>query len=389
MRRLIYFILTIFGILGIYSCAEEISDLQQEGNPSLQVENQFTNVHFGDVLPFTATVSDNIPLSTLTAILYFGEEEVERTTIRTKENGVYSGEITVPFLKDIPDGTATLEFVLLNTTLKSVIQTFDIPITRASYPYLILVTADGSYPMIPTGVPNEYAATEPFPSTELPAYIKTPVVDDKGQEIIFGWEAGAVTQGVSENIPFVSPTGGTYSVTFNTPEKIEYMLELRNSGEDIVAPYADEFPSAKFYPGKKPWECKVDIALPCAIQNELNLEDAKQLKSNGVILVAEVSNMGCTSEAVDFFTENEMLFAPGKAVNAGGVACSGLEMTQNAMHLSWDNDEVDRWLRQIMNNIHQQCATYGKEGDYINYVKGANIAGFMKVADAMMAQGVV
>lgn len=216
MRRLIYFILTIFGILGIYSCAEEISDLQQEGNPSLQVENQFTNVHFGDVLSFTATVSDNIPLSTLTAILYFGEEEVERTTIRTKENGVYSGEITVPFLKDIPDGTATLEFVLLNTTLKSVIQTFDIPITRASYPYLILVTADGSYPMIPTGVPNEYAATEPFPSTELPAYIKTPVVDDKGQEIIFGWEAGAVTQGVSENIPFVSPTGGTYSVTFNT-----------------------------------------------------------------------------------------------------------------------------------------------------------------------------
>jgi glutamate dehydrogenase (NADP+) len=167
------------------------------------------------------------------------------------------------------------------------------------------------------------------------------------------------------------------------------MLELRNSGEDIVAPYADEFPSAKFYPGKKPWECKVDIALPCAIQNELNLEDAKQLKSNGVILVAEVSNMGCTSEAVDFFTENEMLFAPGKAVNAGGVACSGLEMTQNAMHLSWDNDEVDRWLRQIMNNIHQQCAAYGKEGDYINYVKGANIAGFMKVADAMMAQGVV
>ncbi len=216
MRRLIYFILSIFGIFGIYSCAEGVSELQQEGNPVIQINNQFTNVHFGDVLSFTADVSDNIPLSTLTAILYFGEEEVERTTIRTKENGEYSGEIAVPFMKDIPDGTATLEFILINTTLKSATQSFDIPITRASYPYLILVTADGSYPMVPTGQPNEYAATEPFPSTELPAYIKTPVVDDKGREIIFGWEAGGITQDVSENIPFVSPVGGTYSVTFNT-----------------------------------------------------------------------------------------------------------------------------------------------------------------------------
>jgi glutamate dehydrogenase (NADP+) len=175
----------------------------------------------------------------------------------------------------------------------------------------------------------------------------------------------------------------------NTPEKFNYMLELRNSGNDVVAPYADEFPNAEFFPGKKPWERKVDIALPCAIQNELNLEDARKLKENGVMLVAEVSNMGCTAEAVDFFIENKILFGPGKAVNAGGVACSGLEMTQNAMHISWSNEEVDRWLHQIMNDIHEQCVAHGREGDYINYVKGANIAGFMKVADAMMAQGVL
>ena len=178
--------------------------------------------------------------------------------------------------------------------------------------------------------------------------------------------------------------------TFENPyiEAFESFI-LRNSGNDVVAPYAEEYPNARFFPGKKPWECKVDIALPCAIQNELNLEDAKTLKKNGVLLVAEVSNMGCTAEAVDFFIENEMLFAPGKAVNAGGVACSGLEMTQNAMHISWSNEEVDRWLHQIMSDIHEQCVTYGKNGEYINYVKGANIAGFMKVADAMMAQGVV
>lgn len=175
----------------------------------------------------------------------------------------------------------------------------------------------------------------------------------------------------------------------NTVDKFNLMLELRNSGNDVVEPYVERYPNAKFFAGKKPWECKVDIALPCAIQNELNLDDAKTLKANGVTLVAEVSNMGCTAEAVDFFMDNKMLFAPGKAVNAGGVACSGLEMTQNAMHISWTNEEVDKWLHQIMNDIHKQCVAHGKDGNYVNYVKGANIAGFMKVADAMMAQGVV
>ncbi len=204
---------------------------------------------------------------------------------------------------------------------------------------------------------------------------------------------GAVTKATELGAKVVAisgPDGYIYDAEgVNTPEKIDYMLELRNSGNDVVAPYADEFPQAVFYPGKKPWECKVDIALPCAIQNELNLEDAKRLKENGVLLVAEVSNMGCTAEAVDYFLENGMLFAPGKAVNAGGVACSGLEMTQNAMHISWSNEEVDRWLHQIMSDIHAQCVAHGRNGKFINYVKGANIAGFMKVADAMMAQGVV
>ena len=172
-------------------------------------------------------------------------------------------------------------------------------------------------------------------------------------------------------------------------EKIDYMLELRLSGEDIVAPYAERYPEAQFFAGKKPWEQKVDIALPCATQNELNLQDAEQLVANGVQCVAEVSNMGCTAEAVDYFIEHRQLFAPGKAVNSGGVATSGLEMTQNAMHLSWTAEEVDAKLHQIMSAVHDQCLRYGRTDGYLNYVKGANIAGFMKVAHAMMAQGII
>ena len=173
-------------------------------------------------------------------------------------------------------------------------------------------------------------------------------------------------------------------------EKIDYMLDLRASGEDIVAPYAEKFPSATFFPGRKPWEQKVDIALPCATQNELNGDDAKQLIANGVKLVAEVSNMGCTPEAIDAFIASKTTYAPGKAVNAGGVATSGLEMSQNAMHLQWSEAEVDEKLHYIMDSIHEQCIKYGTEPDgYINYMKGANIAGFMKVAHAMMGQGVI
>lgn len=195
------------------------------------------------------------------------------------------------------------------------------------------------------------------------------------------------TQLGAKVVTISGPDGYIYDEDGISGDKIDYMLELRATGNDIVAPYADKYPHAKFYAGKKPWECPVDIALTCATQNELDAADAQMLINNGVKCVAEVSNMGCTAEASELFVRNQMLFAPGKAVNAGGVATSGLEMSQNAMHLSWSAEEVDQRLHHIMSSIHQQCLEYGRDGDYIDYVKGANIAGFMKVAHAMMAQG--
>ncbi len=185
------------------------------------------------------------------------------------------------------------------------------------------------------------------------------------------------------------PDGYIYDPEGISGKKIDYMLELRASGNDVCAPYAEEFPEATFVPGKKPWEVKVDIALPCATQNELNGNDADMLLKNKTLCVAEVSNMGCTAEAVDKFIAAKQLFAPGKAVNAGGVATSGLEMTQNAIHLGWTEAEVDQRLHQIMSDIYDQCVKYGTADGYINYVKGANVAGFLKVAKAMMAQGIV
>lgn len=186
------------------------------------------------------------------------------------------------------------------------------------------------------------------------------------------------------------PDGYIYDPKGVSGEKIDYMLELRLSGNDIVAPYAERYPEATFFAGKKPWEQAVDIALPCATQNELNAHDAEMLCANGVKLVAEVSNMGCTAEAVDYFIEHKMPFAPGKAVNSGGVATSGLEMTQNAMHISWTAKEVDERLHHIMAAVHDQCVRYGRANNgTINFVRGANVAGFMKVAHAMMAQGLV
>ena len=190
-------------------------------------------------------------------------------------------------------------------------------------------------------------------------------------------------------ITISGPDGYIYDPAGLDAEKIEYMLELRASGNDVCEPYAEEFDGATFFPGKKPWEQKADIYLPCATQNELNGEDADRILAHKPICVAEVSNMGCTAEAAEKFIAAKQLFAPGKAVNAGGVATSGLEMTQNSERISWSGAEVDAKLHQIMSGIHEQCVKYGKEGDYINYVKGANVAGFMKVAKAMLAQGVV
>ena len=205
------------------------------------------------------------------------------------------------------------------------------------------------------------------------------------------WGAATkATQLGAKVVTISGPDGYVYDPEGICGEKIDYMLELRASGNDIVAPYADEFSSSTFFPGRRPWEQRVDIALPCATQNELNGEDARQLYENGVLCVGEISNMGCTPEAIELFINKKMLYAPGKAVNAGGVATSGLEMSQNAMHISWSAKDVDERLHEIMHGIHTQCVQHGREeGGYINYVKGANVAGFMKVAKAMMAQGIV
>ena len=185
------------------------------------------------------------------------------------------------------------------------------------------------------------------------------------------------------------PDGYIHDPEGITGEKIDYMLELRASNQDIVAPYAKEFPEATFYPDAKPWEVKVDVALPCATQNELGEEDAKKLIENGCVCIAEGANIPSTPEAIDIFQNNRVLFGPGKAANAGGVATSGLEMTQNAMKLAWTREEVDEKLHHIMISIHNACVQYGeREDETIDYVKGANVAGFLKVANSMLDQGI-
>ena len=199
-----------------------------------------------------------------------------------------------------------------------------------------------------------------------------------------------VTELGGKVVTISGPDGYIYDERGLDAEKIDYLLMLRASNNDIVSPYAEVFPEAKFFAGKKPWEVAVDIAMPSATQNELDGEDAKLLIKNGVKYIVEVSNMGCTPEAVDLFHKHKLPFAPGKAANAGGVGVSGLEMSQNAMKLNWTKEEVDAKLHQIMSSIHTACSKYGTENDgYINYVKGANIAGFIKVADAMLDQGII
>lgn len=222
-------------------------------------------------------------------------------------------------------------------------------------------------------------------------------LDLKGKTVVvsgFGnvaWGAVKKANQLGAKVITISgPDGYIYDPEGICGEKNEYMLELRSSGNDICAPYAEKFAGSKFVAGKKPWEVKADVYLTCATQNELNGEDADMILAYKPLCVAEVSNMGCTAEAVDKFVAAKQLFAPGKAVNAGGVATSGLEMTQNSIRLHWSKEEVDEKLHYIMSSIHEQCTKYGTEADgYVNYVKGANIAGFMKVAKAMLDQGVV
>ncbi len=204
------------------------------------------------------------------------------------------------------------------------------------------------------------------------------------------WGAATKATELGAKVVTISgPDGYVYDPDGICGEKIEYMLELRATNNDIVAPYAEEF-GVEFFPNKRPWEQKVDIALPCATQNELNGEDAQKLIDNGVICVGEGANMPCTPEAIEIFHKAKILFSPGKASNAGGVAVSGLEMSQNSMRYNWTSEEVDEKLHRIMKDIHDACVKYGTDNDgWVDYVKGANIAGFVKVADAMLAQGLV
>ena len=209
----------------------------------------------------------------------------------------------------------------------------------------------------------------------------------------FGNVAWGAVQKVNELggkvITISGPDGYIYDPEGISGEKIDFMLELRASNNDRVEDYAQEF-DAQFFPGRRPWEQPMDVALPCAIQNELDLVDAENLVNNGCKFVVEGANMPCTPEAIHQFQRAGVSYAPGKAANAGGVAVSGLELSQNSLRLSWSAEEVDEKLHAIMHSIHESCVRHGRNADgAVNYVKGANVAGFLKVASAMLDQGVV
>ena len=217
---------------------------------------------------------------------------------------------------------------------------------------------------------------------------KTVVVSGSGN--VAQYAAEKAFQMGGKVITLSDSSGYIYDQDGIDKEKLAYVMELKNVKRARISEYLDKYPKAKFFKGKTPWEVKCDIALPCATQNELNGKDAKTLISNGCICVSEGANMPSTNEAIAEFHKAKILFAPGKASNAGGVATSGLEMTQNALRSNWTREEVDKKLKEIMVDIHKSCIEYGTQDDgYVDYVKGANIAGFVKVADAMLAQGIV
>ena len=217
---------------------------------------------------------------------------------------------------------------------------------------------------------------------------KTVVVSGSGN--VAQYAAEKATQLGGKVVTLSDSAGYIYDEAGIDAEKLAYVMEIKNVNYGRISDYLTKYPNAKYVAGKRPWEVKCDIALPCATQNELNEEEAKVLVANGCICVAEGANMPSTPEAVTVFQQAKILFAPGKASNAGGVATSGLEMSQNSLRLSWTAEEVDERLRNIMLDIHASCVQYGSDGNgYVDYVKGANIAGFVKVADAMLAQGVV
>lgn len=217
---------------------------------------------------------------------------------------------------------------------------------------------------------------------------KTVVVSGSGNVAQYAIEKA--TQLGGKVVTASDSSGYIYDVDGIDEDKLAHIMEIKNVNYGRISDYVQKYPNAKFVAGKRPWEVKCDIALPCATQNELNGEEAKMLVDNGCICVAEGANMPSTPEAIEVFQKAKILFAPGKASNAGGVATSGLEMSQNSLRLSWTREEVDDRLKKIMYNIHQACVEYGTdETGYVDYVKGANIAGFVKVADAMLAQGIV
>lgn len=238
-----------------------------------------------------------------------------------------------------------------------------------------------------TGFGNVYFAKEMLATKGETIKGKTVCVSGFGN---VAWGATSKATELGAKVVTISgPDGYVYDPDGISGEKIEYMLELRASNNDVVQPYALEF-GVQFHKGKTPWEVKCDIALPCATQNELDEADAKNLIENGCICVSEGANMPSTPDAVEVFLNSKILYGPGKAANAGGVSVSGLEMTQNAMKLNWTKEEVDAKLHQIMSEIHEQCVEHGTDEDgFVDYVKGANIAGFLKVANAMLDQGIV
>ncbi|PQJ13684.1 glutamate dehydrogenase [Nonlabens xylanidelens] len=227
--------------------------------------------------------------------------------------------------------------------------------------------------------------------------LKTRGEEIKGKTVVISG-SGNVAQYAAEKIlqlggkvVTMSDSGGyIHDADGIDADKLAFVMDLKNNKRGRISEYVEQYSSATYHAGERPWSVKCDIALPCATQNELNGEEAKTLVSNGCICVSEGANMPSTPDAVEHFVDSKILFAPGKASNAGGVATSGLEMSQNSMRYSWTSEEVDNKLHAIMNDIHEACVTYGTEEDgFVDYVKGANIAGFVKVADAMLAQGIV
>ncbi|MFD1094416.1 NADP-specific glutamate dehydrogenase [Salegentibacter chungangensis] len=239
-----------------------------------------------------------------------------------------------------------------------------------------------------TGYGNVYFAQNMLRTRDESMEGKTVVISGSGNVAQFAAEKSIQ---LGAKVVTMSDSGGyIYDENGIDEAKLKFVMDLKNVKRGRISEYVSEYPSAKYFEGKTPWEIKCDIALPCATQNELHENDAKTLIKNGCICVGEGANMPCTPEAVEVFQNAKILFSPGKASNAGGVATSGLEMSQNSMRYGWTSEEVDKKLHEIMNDIHHKCVEFGKEEDgYIDYVKGANIAGFVKVADAMLAQGVV